>query len=209
MKFYDCQTAPSPRRVRVFIAEKGLDIETVQVDLANGEQFSDEYRAINPDCVVPALVLDDGSCVSEVGAICHYLEERCPEPTLFGATPEQRAATIMWNTKVEQQGLLACAEAFRNRAKGLQGRALPGPDSYDQIPELAERGRQRVAAFLKKLDKQLAHHEFVAGSHYSMADITAMIVVDFATRLKIPMPDTAANLQRWYDIVSARSSAAA
>ena len=138
MRFYDCRTAPSPRRVRVFIAEKGIDIETVQVDLASGEQFSDEYRAINPDCVVPALQLDDGSCISEVGAICHYLEERFPEPTLFGVTAEQRAATIMWNNKAEQQGMLACAEAFRNFAKGLKGRAITGPDDYEQIPALAE-----------------------------------------------------------------------
>ena len=209
MRFYDCETAPSPRRVRVFVAEKGIDIETVQVDLANGEQFSDEYRTINPDCVVPALQLDDGSCISEVGAICHYLEERYPEPTLLGASPEQRAATIMWNTKAEQQGLLACAEAFRNQAKGLKGRAIPGPDNYKQIPELAERGRQRVSAFLEKLDHQLAEHPFVAGEHYSMADITAMIVVDFATRLKIPVPASATSLQRWYDAVSARPSAAA
>lgn len=209
MKFYDCETAPSPRRVRIFIAEKGIDIETVQIDLASGEQFSDEYRAINPDCVVPALVLDDGSCITEAGAICHYLEECYPEPSLLGATPEQRAATIMWNTKAEQQGLLACAEAFRNAARGLKDRAIPGPENYAQIPELAERGRQRAAAFLTKLDKQLARHEFVAGGHYSMADITAMIVVDFATRLKIPVPEDAAHLRRWYDTVSARSSAAA
>lgn len=209
MKFYDCRTAPSPRRVRVFIAEKGIDIETVQVDLANGEQFSAEFRAVNPDCVVPALVTDDGSCITEVGAICHYLEERYPKPSLFGATPEQRAATIMWNTKVEQQGMLACAEAFRNHAKGLKDRAIPGPDNYEQIPALAERGRRRVTAFLEKLDAQLGSHEYVAGDHYSMADITAMIVVDFANRLKIPVPDDSTNLRRWYDTVSARSSAAA
>lgn len=209
MRFYDCQTAPSPRRVRVFIAEKGIDIETVPVDLANGEQFTDEYRAINPDCVVPALETDDGFCITEVGAICHYIEERYPDPTLFGIDPEQRAATIMWNTKAEQQGLLACAEAFRNEAKGLKNRALPGPDDYEQIPQLAERGRQRAAAFLEKLDRQLALHEFVAGDRYSMADITAMIVVDFAKRLKIPMPDNAISLQRWYDAVAARPSARA
>ena len=209
MKFYDCQTAPSPRRVRIFIAEKGVEIDTVQVDLGQGEQFTDEYRAINPDCVVPALQLDDGSCISEVVAICQYLEDKYPEPSLFGVTAEQRAASLMWNSKAEQQGMSACADAFRNHAKGLKGRAIPGPDSYEQIPELAERGRQRVAAFLEKLEQQLAGHEFLAGSHYSIADITAMIVVDFAKRLKIPMPDDATNLQRWYDAVSSRPSAAA
>lgn len=208
MKFYDCQTAPSPRRVRIFIAEKGIDIETVQVDLANGEQFSPEYRAINPDCVVPALQLDDGSCISEVVAICQYLEEMYPEPALLGRTPEERAATVMWNAKAEQQGLWACADALRNFAKGLKGRAIPGPDNYEQIPELAERGRKRVGAFLDKLEQRLGDSEFVAGGFFSMADITAMIVVDFAERLKIPMPEQAANLRRWYDVVSSRPSAA-
>lgn len=209
MKFYDCQTAPSPRRVRIFIAEKGIDIETVPVDLANGEQFSDAYRAINPDCVVPTLQLDDGSCISEVTAICQYLEDVYPEPPLIGRTPAERAATIMWNAKAEQQGLWACADALRNFAQGLKGRAVPGPDDYAQIPELAERGRKRVAAFLKKLDERLAGSDFVAGGFYSMADITAMIVVDFAQRLKIPLPEDAANLRRWYDAIATRPSAAA
>ena len=209
MKFYDCQTAPSPRRVRIFLAEKGIDVDTVEVDLANGEQFSDEYRAINPDCVVPALQLADGRCISEVVAICQYLEELHPEPSLIGRTPEERAATIMWNAKAEQQGLWACADALRNFAKGLKGRAIPGPDDYEQIPELAERGRQRVAAFLGKLDARLANSEFVAGDSYSMADITAMIVVDFAKRLKIPIPGNADNLHRWYDAVASRPSASA
>ena len=208
MKFYDCKTAPSPRRVRIFIAEKGIDIETVPVDLANGEQFSDTYRAINPDCVVPALQLDDGSCISEVLAICQYLEEVYPEPALLGRTPEERAATVMWNAKAEQQGLWACADALRNVAKGLKGRAVPGPDNYEQIPELAERGRKRVAAFLDKLEQRLASSDFVAGDFYSMADITAMIVVDFAERLKIPLADGATSLRRWYDNVASRPSAA-
>jgi len=209
MKFYDCATAPSPRRVRIFIAEKGIEVETVPVDLANGEQFSEAYRAINPDCVVPALQLDDGSCITEVAAICQYLEDMHPEPSLIGRTPAERAATIMWNAKAEQQGLWACADALRNQAKGLKGRAIPGPDDYEQIPELAERGRQRVAAFLSKLDARLADSEFVAGSFFSMADITAMVVVDFSGRLKIPLPEDAANLQRWHDAVAARPSAAA
>ena len=208
MKFYDCKTAPSPRRVRIFIAEKGIDIETVPVDLANGEQFSDTYRAINPDCVVPALQLDDGSCISEVLAICQYLEEVYPEPALLGRTPEERAATIMWNAKAEQQGLWACADALRNVAKGLKGRAVPGPDNYEQIPELAERGRKRVAAFLDKLEQRLASSDFVAGDFYAMADITAMIVVDFAERLKILLADGATSLRRWYDNVASRPSAA-
>ncbi|MDH3861727.1 MAG: glutathione S-transferase, partial [Gammaproteobacteria bacterium] len=129
MKFYDCRTAPSPRRVRIFLAEKGLDIETVEVDLGAGEQFSEAFRKVNPDCVVPALELDDGSVISEVLAICQYLEELQPAPSLLGSTPEERARVTMWNAKVEQQGLWAMAEAFRNSAKGLADRAVTGPDA--------------------------------------------------------------------------------
>ena len=209
MKFYDCPTAPSPRRVRIFIAEKGIELDTVFVDLANDEQFSPEFRKINPDCVVPVLELDDGTCVSEVIAICQYLEELYPEPPLFGRTARERALATMWNAKAEQQGLWATADAFRNWAKGLQGHALPGPDAYEQIPELAERGRQRSTAFMKKMDVQLGNNEFLAGEHYSIADITAMIFVDFATRLKISLPGDADRLQRWYDAVSSRPSATA
>ncbi len=208
MKFYDCKTAPSPRRVRIFIAEKGIDVETVEVDLASGEQFSEAFRRINPDCVVPALELDDGSHLSEVIAICQYLEERHPEPSLLGATPEERARVSMWNAKVEQQGLWAMADAFRNTVKGLAGKAVTGPHDYEQIPELAERGRRRVEQFFRRLDGQLADNRYVAGEHFSIADISALVVVDFAKWIKIQVPDDAANVRRWYDEVSARPSAA-
>lgn len=209
MKFYDCKTAPSPRRVRIFLAEKGIEVDTVQVDLASGEQHGEAFRRINPDCVVPALELDDGSCISEVLAICQYFEELKPEPPLMGRNTEERARVTMWNAKIEQQGLLPMADAFRNAAKGLTGRAVTGPDAYEQIPELAERGRQRVARFLRRLDERLADHAFIAGTEFSMADISAMVLMDFARWIKMDIPADAANLARWYGEVSARPSAAA
>ena len=209
MKFYDCKTAPSPRRVRIFLAEKGVDIETVQIDLGKGEQFSDEFRAVNPDCTVPVLKLDDGSCISEVTAICQYIEDLNPEPALFGSSPEERARVSMWNVKVEQLGLWAMMDAFRNSAKGLVDRALPGPESYVQIPELAERGRRRVLQFFERLNDQLADNAFVAGDNYSIADISAMVLVDFAGWIKIAIPDDAEHVARWYSEVSKRPSAAA
>lgn len=209
MKLFDCSTAPSPRRVRIFAAEKDMNIELVPVDLSSGEQFSDEFRAINPECVVPVLELDDGTHLTEVVAICHYLEEVKPDPSLFGTTATERATAMMWNAKAEMQGLWAMADVLRNVAKGLQGRALPGPEDYEQIPELADRGRRRVAAFLGKMNDQLTKHEFLAGDQFSIADITAMVTVDFATRLKIDMDDSATNLQRWYGSVAARPSAGA
>ena len=209
MKFYDCKTAPSPRRVRIFLAEKGVELETIQVDLASGEQFGEAFRAINPDCVVPVLQLDDGQCIREVVAIGSYIEEIYPEPALLGDTPAAKAAVLMWNAKVEQQGLAAMADAFRNSAKGLKDKALTGPDAYGQIPELAERGRQRVERFMRRMDERLAASTYMAGDFFSMADITTMVFVDFAAWIKIPLPTDARNIARWYDEVSKRPSAAA
>ncbi len=209
MKFYDCKTAPSPRRVRIFLAEKGVDLETVQIDLGKGEQFSDEFRAVNPDCTVPVLELDDGSRISEVTAICQYIEDLNPEPALFGSSPEERARVSMWNAKVEQLGLSAMMDAFRNSAKGLVDRALPGPESYVQLPELAERGRRRVSHFFERLNNQLADNTYVAGDNYSIADISAMVLVDFAGWIKIGIPDDVEHVARWYSDVSKRPSAAA
>ncbi len=209
MKFYDCVTAPSPRRVRIFLAEKGLQVETEQVDLGAGDQFSPDFRRLNPDCVVPVLELDDGACLTEVLGICRYLEAVQPEPVLFGSTALAQGRVMEWNSKIEQQGLAAMAEAFRNSAPGLKGRALTGPDAYEQIPELAKRGRKRVATFLERLDQHLAAQEFVAGGEYSIADITALVFVDFARRGKIDAAGEVPNLDRWYKAVSSRPSAAA
>jgi glutathione S-transferase len=191
------------------MAEKNIDCETVQVDLGNGEQFSDWYRAINPDCVVPALELGDGTCLSEVLAICHYLEAQHPEPALFGSSDKERAQILMWNVKVEQQGLASVADAFRNSAKGLVDRATTGPVSCAQIPELAERGRGRVKQFFRRLDDQLANNEFIAGDLYSIADISALVTVDFSARIKMVLPEDLPNARRWYQAVSSRPSAAA
>jgi len=195
--------------VRIYLAEKGIELDTVQVDLGRGEQFGPEFRRINPDCVVPVLELDDGRFISEVIAICHYLEVLHPEPPLFGRTPEEQAAVLMWNARVEQQGLWAMADAFRNSAKGLVDKALPGPDPYPQIPELAERGRIRVQAFFQRIDAQLAGSQFIVGDFFSIADISTMVVVDFAAWLKMSLPDDAQNLSRWYESVAGRPSAAA
>jgi glutathione S-transferase len=209
MKFYDCATAPSPRRVRIFLAEKGLSIPTVQVDLRNGEQFSPAFRAINPDCTVPALQLDDGTVIGDAVAICQYLEELHPDPPLIGSSAQERAIVTALNPAIERDGFFAAMDALRNTATGLKGRALPGPHDYEQIPELAERGRKRLAHFFRDMDARLAGRPFVAGDRYTIADISAMIVTDFAGRLKVAVPEECASLRRWYAAVSARPSAKA
>jgi glutathione S-transferase len=209
MKFYDCSTAPSPRRVRIFAAEKGIALPIVQVDLRNGEQFSDAFRAINPDCTVPALVLDDGTVIADAVAICGYLEEIHPEPPLIGTTPQERAVVTALNRQIERDGFFAAMDALRNATKGLKGRALPGPHDYEQIPELAERGRARIGHFFRDMDARLAGKRFVVGDRYTIADISTMVLIDLAGWSKLTIPDECANLRRWYAAVSARPSAKA
>jgi glutathione S-transferase len=210
MKFYDCATAPSPRRVRIFLAEKGVTIDTVQVDLRNGEQFSDAFRAINPDCTVPALQLDDGAVIGDAIAICQYVEELHPTPPLIGTTSQERAVVNALNRQIERDGFFAVMDAFRNTARGLKGRALPGPHDYEQIPALAERGRARAGNFFMAMNARLADREFVAGERYSLADITTMVLTDMATGMvKLPVPDDCVHMRRWYAAVAARPSAKA
>ena len=209
MKFYDCATAPSPRRVRIFAAEKGIELPTVQVDLRSGEHFGEAFRAVNPTCTVPVLELDDGTCIYESVAVCRYLEAAHPEPPLMGSSPAEQGVVAMWDHRIEIEGFQAAAEMFRNTARGMKDHALPGPDPVAQIPELAERGRMRVGRFFETLDAQLDGREFVTGPRYTAADITALVAVDFINRLKVETPEGCGNVRRWHEAVSARPSASA
>jgi glutathione S-transferase len=209
MKFYDCSTAPSPRRVRIFLAEKGISVPTVQVDLRNGEQFSAAFRAINPDATVPVLELDSGTRIADAIGICVYFERIHPQPPLMGESAEEKAVITERQRFAERNGFYAVMEAFRNSTPGLRDRALPGPDDYAQIPALAERGRARVMRFFSQMDAQLAQRPFVAGPRYSVADITALVTVDFARWAKLSIPDECSHLRRWHTEVSSRPSAKA
>jgi len=209
MKFYDCTTAPSPRRVRIFLAEKGIMVPTIQVDLRTNEQLTPAFRQINPDATVPALVLDDGTHLNDAIGICVYFEALQPHPALMGEGPEDKALVASWQREVERNGFYAVMEAFRNWARGLKGRALPGPYDYEQIPALAERGRLRVSHFFAQMDERLSQSEFVAGSRYTVADITALVTVDFAQSAKLTVPEEYIHLRRWYAQASARPSAKA
>src|SRR5262249_33322022 len=148
------------------------------------------YRAINPRQVVPTLVLEDGAAIGEVPAIFRYIEEVAPEPALLGTTASEKAQVTMWERRAELEGFAAVMEGVRNAAAGLKGRALSGAHDYEQIPALVERSRQRVANFYADFNARLAEVPFIAGTHFSAADITALVTVDFATKaFNSPIPD--------------------
>jgi glutathione S-transferase len=203
---YDCATAPSPRRARILLAEKGVAYETIQVDLRNGEHLGEAYRRINPQCTVPALRTEDGALLTDNAGITAYLEARFPQPPLLGATPLEKAEIASWNWRVEFEGLLAIAEAMRNSAPSMANRALTGPVNYAQIPELARRGLARVEQFFVALNERLAGRDHVATDRFSVADITAVVAVDFARVVKVKPGEQHPHLQRWRAAMAERPS---
>ena len=210
MKLYHSTSSPNSRRVRIFVAEKGISLPLQPVNLGEKEQFSDWFKAINQRQQVPALVLDDGTTVAEVPAIWRFLEETYPERPLLGGDATSKALVTMWERRAELDGFAPTMEGVRNAAAGLKGRALSGPHDYDQIPGLVERSKRRVADFYADLEARLEEAPFVAGAAFSAADITALVTVDFATAaLKMPIPDGSHAVQRWYEKVAARPSASA
>ena len=209
MKFYDCATAPSPRLVRMFIAEKGLSgtIGTVEVNLREQEQLGDAFMAINPFCTVPVLETDDGARFTTTQGCWRYLEETHPDPALLGRDSGERARIADWAWRAEQEGFLAVGEALRNTAKGMKDRALTGPHNHAQIPELGDRGKRRIGHFFDTLERELADRPYLAGEAFSAADIMAFVTVEFAGWLKLSLPDDAAHARDWFDRVKARPSA--
>ncbi len=191
----------------MFIAEKGLEIETREVNLLKNEQLSEAFLAVNPRATVPVLITDEGRVLTENNAIATYLEACFPEPALMGSTPDEKGAISMWNAIAEQQGGMAIAEVLRNSHPSMKHRALPGPLDLEQIPELAERGRKRAAAFFDLLENQLGQSTFVATDSFSQADITAFVFIGFARVIKMRIPEANTATQAWFDKVGQRASA--
>ena len=205
---YDYPRAPSPRRARILLAEKGIAHETVEVDMMKAEQMGEAFRAINPGCTIPALALGDGTVLTDNAAITAWAEATCPEPPLLGTTPLEKAEIASWNAKIEMEGFMAIAEALRNSSPAMKDRALPGPHDFAQIPELAERGLTRLKLFLDKFDARMAGREFVAGDHFSLADITAVVAIDFARAVRVTPREDHANLLAWRARMAQRPSMA-
>lgn len=205
---YDCATAPSPRRARILLAEKGIQHETVQVDLRTKEQMGEAYRQINPQCTVPALRTEEGAVLTDNAAIAAYLEAHRPQPPLMGSTPVDKAEIASWLWRIEFEGLIAIAEALRNSSPAMANRALPGPVDYAQIPELAQRGLARVQHFFAMLNERLEGRDFIAADQFSIADITAVVAVDFARVVKVKPGDEHPHLLRWRALMAQRPAMA-
>ena len=205
---YDCSTAPSPRRARILLAAKCIRHDTVQVDLRNGEQLGEAYRKINPQCTVPALRTEEGVLLTDNAAITAWAEAQYPDPPLLGATPLEKAEIASWNWRVEFEGLLAIAEAMRNTSPALANRALPGPADYAQIPELGKRGLERLQRFMVVLNERLDGRDYIAGGCFSVADITAVVAVDFARIVKVKPGEQHPHLLRWREKVGEQRATA-
>ncbi len=203
---YDCSTAPSPRRARIVLAEKGIRHDTVQVNLAAGEQLGAAFRAINPRCTVPALRLEDGTVLSDNAAIEAWAEAHAPQPPLWGCTAVEKAEIASWHWRVEVEGLLAIAEGFSNASPAMAGRALSGPDGYEQIPALAQRGVERTQRFMQWLNERLDGRDYVAADQFSIADIVAVVAVDFARIVKVKPGPEHPHLLRWRAAMALRPS---
>ncbi len=202
MKIYETRTAPNPRRVRIFLAEKGVDMEYVQLDLQKGENLTAEMRAKNPLGKVPILELDDGTCIAESDAICTYFENTVPEPALMGTDAKSKAIISMWQRQVEMALLLQVGMCFQHSTGYFKDRMVP----------VAEYGKQagiNAAKYLNILERRLELNTYIAGEDFSIADITALCAIDFARVVDIRLSDEHTNIRRWYDLVSQRPSAKA
>jgi glutathione S-transferase len=203
MKLYDSKMAPNPRRVRIFLAEKGIELPIEQVDIMAKQHLTPGYAAINPMQRMPCLVLDDGTTISESIAICRYFEAIQPEPPLFGVGARDIAIVEMWNRRCELHFFFPVAHVFRHTHPAMKELEVP------QVAEWAEANRPRVVDFVRTLDSELATRPFIAGERYTVADITALCAVDFMKPARVVLPEDVPNLRRWHAEVSARPSAKA
>jgi len=203
MKLLETRLAPNPRRVRIFLAEKGIQVPTEEMDLMKGELKTESFTKLNKLQRVPVLVLDDGTALCESIAICRYFEELHPEPALFGTGALGKAKVEMWQRRIELGLLGAVASAFRHLHPAMANLEVP------QVAAWGEANKPKAQEMLKLLDEQLASNRYIAGDAYSVADITALVAMDFMKVARVQRPEGLVNLERWYAEVSARPSAKA
>jgi glutathione S-transferase len=202
VKLYDLKAGTNTRRVRIFLAEKGVKLPTVEVDMMKGENKGPDYLSKNPMGTMPLLELDDGTKIAESVAICRYMEELHPDPPLFGATPTERALIEMWNRRMELELLRPITDNFLHSSAFYKER-------HTQIADIAHHGRMHAQARMRWLNGELAMRPFIAGDRYTIADITAQCALILGKNTGTPIPDNAHHLVRWFSDVSKRPTARA
>ena len=203
MKIIEDARAPNPRRVRIFLAEKGIEVPREALDIMARDHYSDAFTALNPYRRVPVLVLEDGTAIAETVAICRYFEALQPEPCLFGRTPKEQGRVEMWNRRAEHGLFFHVAQTLRHGNPRMADLEVP------QVPEWGEANRAKIEGALEELDRALASTRYLAGDDFSIADITAMVAFDFMRVIKATCPERLVNIKRWHEVVSARPSATA
>jgi len=203
MKIYSYDPAPNAQRLNLFLKLKGVEIETIPIDMMTNEQLGDAYLSINPLGTVPALVLENGTVLTEVIGMCVYLEEIYPDIPLLGTTAQEKAEIISWDHKLFTTVMTAVAEALRNRGKNFVDRALPGPLNLPQIPALAERGKLRLDHAWPALEAELGEREWLVGDRISMADLDLMICAGFSSWVKSSPPPECTSIHAHSDRVKA------
>jgi len=207
MKLYNFAPAANPQRVRVFMAEKGIEVPSVELNVRDGEQFKEPFTSMNPFHCVPFLEFDNGTVISESISVCRYLEELHPEPSLFGTNAEERAVIDMWNRRIEIDGFMPILHALRNHVPFFEGRVIPGTRTdLPQLPDVVTRGKDMLNVLLARIDPQLAKSEFIAGATISIGDITGYFMINMAKALKMDIEGPYPNVFRWHQALAARPS---
>jgi len=207
VKLYDFGPAANSKRVRVFLAEKGIEVPTVELNVRDDDQFKEPFNSMNPFHCVPFLELDDGTVIAESISICRYLEELHPEPSLFGRTAEERGIIDMWNRRVELDGFMPALHAVRNKVPLFAGRVVPGTRTeLAQLPMMVERGTEMADIFLARLEPHMAENAFIAGADVSIADITCWFVINMVKMLGVDVEGRYPNIHRWHTEFTARPS---
>ena len=205
MKLYDFELAPNAQRVRIFLAEKGLEVPMAQLNVREDEQFAEPFTSMNPFHCVPFLELDDGNVIAESMSICRYLEELHPEPALFGRTAEERAVIDMWLRRFELDGFIPMLHAVRNHVPMFAGRVVPGTRTdLPQLPAMVTRGKEMMEIFLGRIEPHMAKNEFVAGPAFTVADITGYFTMRMTGTLEMDITASYPAVTAWLAKVSAR-----
>lgn len=204
MHLYTFSLAPNPMRLEYFLKYKGIKIDTTEISISEGEQFSAQFKAINPASTLPSLVLDDGIVLTDTIAICVYLDKLYPEKTLFGANDSEYAQVIGWDHKIYVDGLMALAEIFRNRSSFFKDRAMPGKLNIPQLDVLIERGKLRAEAFWQDINAHLATSNYLVGDQLTLADIDAFVICAFAKRVKEEIPEHCKNIFKWQKLIASQ-----